>query len=51
VATEERLHAQLVEAATDPARLVELDRELKSVVAEREAAELDWLAAAEQAEG
>jgi ABC transport system ATP-binding/permease protein len=47
---EERLHAQLAAAATDPARLMELDRELKAVVAEREAVELDWLAAAELAE-
>ena len=49
-AKEERLHGQLAEAATEPARLMELDRELKAVVAEREAAELDWLAAAELAE-
>ena len=49
-ATEERLHAQLAEAATDPARLMELDRELKAVVAERESVEMDWLAAAERAE-
>jgi ATP-binding cassette subfamily F protein uup len=49
-ATEERLHAMLVEAATDPARLMELDRELKAVVAERESVEMDWLAAAERAE-
>jgi ATP-binding cassette subfamily F protein uup len=49
-ATEERLHARLAEAATDPARLMELDRELKGVVAERESVEMDWLAAAERAE-
>jgi ATP-binding cassette subfamily F protein uup len=49
-ATEERLHARLAEAATDPARLMELDRELKAVVAERESVEMDWLAAAERAE-
>jgi ATP-binding cassette subfamily F protein uup len=49
-AKEERLHAQLAEAATDPARLMELDRELKAVVAEREAVELEWLEAAELAE-
>jgi ATP-binding cassette subfamily F protein uup len=49
-ATEERLHAKLAEAATDPARLMELDRELKAVVAERESVEMDWLAAAERAE-
>ncbi|QYN36574.1 ATP-binding cassette domain-containing protein [Pseudonocardia sp. DSM 110487] len=49
-ATEERLHAQLVEASTDPERLMALDRELKAVVAEREEVELEWLAAAELAE-
>jgi ABC transport system ATP-binding/permease protein len=49
-AAEERLHAKLAEAATDPARLMELDRELKAVVAERESVEMDWLAAAERAE-
>jgi ATP-binding cassette subfamily F protein uup len=49
-ATEERLHEQLVEAATDPDRLMALDRELKAVVAEREEVELEWLAAAELAE-
>ncbi|TCK26651.1 ABC-F family ATP-binding cassette domain-containing protein [Pseudonocardia endophytica] len=47
---EERLHQQLAEAATDPSRLAELDRELKDVVAERESVELEWLAAAERAE-
>ncbi|MDN5914143.1 MAG: ATP-binding cassette domain-containing protein [Pseudonocardia sp.] len=49
-ATEEKLHAQLAEAATEPSRLMELDRELKAVVAEREGIELDWLDAAERAE-
>jgi ABC transport system ATP-binding/permease protein len=49
-AKEERLHQQLAEAATDPSRLLELDRELKAVVAGREAVEMDWLAAAELAE-
>ncbi|TWF76589.1 ATP-binding cassette subfamily F protein uup [Pseudonocardia hierapolitana] len=49
-ATEKRLHEQLVEAATDPERLMALDRELKAVVAEREEVELEWLAAAELAE-
>ncbi|BBF99736.1 MULTISPECIES: ABC-F family ATP-binding cassette domain-containing protein [Pseudonocardia] len=48
---EERLHGQLAEAATDPDRLMELDRELKAVVAERETVEIEWLAAAERAEG
>ncbi|WP_214406878.1 ABC-F family ATP-binding cassette domain-containing protein [Pseudonocardia lacus] len=44
------LHAKLAEAATDPTRLMELDRELKAVVAEREAVEQEWLEAAERAE-
>ena len=49
-AREEKLHALLAEAATDPARLLELDAELKAVVTEQESVELDWLAAAELAE-
>jgi ABC transport system ATP-binding/permease protein len=49
-AREEKLHAQLAEAATDPSRLLALDAELRGVVAEREQVELDWLAAAELAE-
>ena len=49
-AREEKLHAQLAEAATDPERLLALDAELRAVVAEREQSELDWLAAAELAE-
>jgi ATP-binding cassette subfamily F protein uup len=44
------LHGKLAEAATDPTRLLDLDRELKGVVAEREVAELEWLEAAERAE-
>ncbi|GEL18780.1 ABC-F family ATP-binding cassette domain-containing protein [Pseudonocardia asaccharolytica] len=47
---EEQLHLRLVEAATDPERLLGLDAELRAVVAEREKIELDWLAAAELAE-
>ena len=49
-AQEEKLHAQLAEAATDPTRLLALDAELRAVVAEREQVELDWLVAAERAE-
>jgi ABC transport system ATP-binding/permease protein len=49
-AREEKLHAQLAEAATDASRLLSLDAELRAVVAEREQVELDWLAAAELAE-
>ncbi len=40
---EAKLHAQLAEAATDPARLMTLDAELKQVVAEKEAAEEQWM--------
>jgi ATP-binding cassette subfamily F protein uup len=40
----------MVEAATDPDRLLALDAELRAVVAEREDAEMEWLAAAEAAE-
>ncbi|MCE0763186.1 ABC-F family ATP-binding cassette domain-containing protein [Pseudonocardia kujensis] len=47
---EEQLHTKLAEAATDPARLMELSAELKSVEAERETIELEWLEAAEKAE-
>ena len=47
---EAKLHEQLAAAATDPGRLLELDRDLKTVVAEREAVELEWLEAAERAE-
>lgn len=55
VRTRRRSHAggrrhQLVEAATDPGRLVELDAELKRVVADKEQAEADWLVAAELAD-
>ena len=49
-AREKTLHEQMVEAATDPDRLLALDAELRGVVAEREDAELEWLAAAEAAE-
>jgi ABC-type multidrug transport system ATPase subunit len=41
------LERQMVEAATDPARLVSLSAEHAAVVAEREALEERWLAVAE----
>ena len=47
---EKRLHEQLAAAATDPARLLELDAELKQVLAELAQVEHDWLTAAERAE-
>ncbi|HVH24579.1 MAG TPA: ABC-F family ATP-binding cassette domain-containing protein [Pseudonocardia sp.] len=48
---EKRLHEQLATAATDPTRLLELDAELKTVLAELAEVEQQWLAAAELAEG
>jgi ATP-binding cassette subfamily F protein uup len=50
-AREKRLHEQLAAAATDPTRLLELDAELKQVLAELADVEHQWLAAAELAEG
>ncbi len=44
---EERLHAAMVEAATDHARVLELNTQLREVIDEREELELAWLAAAE----
>jgi ATP-binding cassette subfamily F protein uup len=49
-AREKALHEQMVDAATDPDRLLSLDGELRGVVAERESVELEWLEAAEAAE-
>lgn len=40
-AKEDKLHADLVVAATDPARLVTLNTELKSVVEQKETAEAE----------
>ena len=48
---EKQLHENLAAAATDPARLLELDVELKAVLAELADVEQHWLAAAERAEG
>ncbi len=44
---EERLHAAMAEAATDHGRVLELNRELREVVDEREVLELEWLEAAD----
>ena len=46
---EERLHASMLAAATDHARVLGLNRELREIVDEREALELQWLEAAELA--
>lgn len=45
---EERLHAALAEAATDPDKLVGLGAELKQVQAEKETTEMRWLELAEE---
>ncbi|RVW02919.1 ABC-F family ATP-binding cassette domain-containing protein [Rhodococcus xishaensis] len=47
---EEKLHAQLAEAATDPAKLMALDAELKQIVADREATEEQWMELASELE-
>jgi ATP-binding cassette subfamily F protein uup len=48
---QEKLHAQLAEAATDPDRLLTLGVELRTVDDELAQVELAWLEAAELAEG
>ena len=48
---QEKLHAALAEAATDPDRLLTLNAELREVDAEIGTVELAWLEAAELAEG
>ena len=45
---EQRLHDQLLAAATDHVKAAELDAQLREVHAEREAFESEWLEAAEQ---
>jgi ATPase subunit of ABC transporter with duplicated ATPase domains len=44
---EERIHAAMAAAATDHAKVLELNAQLREVFDEREALELEWLAAAE----
>jgi ATP-binding cassette subfamily F protein uup len=44
---EERIHAAMAQAATDHAKVLELNGQLREVVDEREGLELEWLAAAE----
>jgi hypothetical protein len=44
---EERIHAAMAEAAADHGRALQLDAELRALVAEREALEHEWLEAAE----
>jgi ATP-binding cassette subfamily F protein uup len=47
---EDRLHAAMAAAATDHGRVLELNRDLREVVDEREELEIEWLAAAEIAD-
>ncbi|OZM73523.1 glycerophosphodiester phosphodiesterase [Amycolatopsis antarctica] len=47
---ESKLHDALALAATDPGRLMELNAELKAVVAEKDEIELRWLEVSEAAE-
>ncbi|MFD3746559.1 ABC-F family ATP-binding cassette domain-containing protein [Nocardia sp. NPDC058633] len=47
---EQKLHAALADAATDPDKLVKLGTELKAVVADKEAAEERWMELAELGE-
>ena len=47
---ETRVHDAMAEAAADHARVLELNRELRAIVDERETLELEWLEAAELVE-
>ncbi|MCK0439753.1 ATP-binding cassette domain-containing protein [Gordonia alkaliphila] len=44
---EDELHAAMIDAAVDPDRLAALNDELQQVLADKEVAELEWMAAAE----
>jgi ABC transport system ATP-binding/permease protein len=46
---EGRIHAAMAESATDHAKILELNGQLREIVDERESLELEWLAAAEVA--
>jgi ATP-binding cassette subfamily F protein uup len=50
-ADEKKLHQQLAAAAADYAKAAELDAQLKTVHAEKEQVEEEWLLASELAEG
>jgi len=47
---EARLHEAMAQAAADHERVLELNRELREIVDERESLELEWLEAAEVVE-
>jgi ATPase subunit of ABC transporter with duplicated ATPase domains len=44
---EAKVHAAMAEAAADHAKVLELNRDLRAIIDEREALELEWLEAAE----
>lgn len=44
---EDRIHAEMAESATDHAKVLALNGQLREIVDEREGLELEWLAAAE----
>jgi ATP-binding cassette subfamily F protein uup len=48
---EAKLHAEMAEAASDFERLGRLDAELREIAAQKEAAEIEWMALAERLEG
>ncbi|MEU8178642.1 ABC-F family ATP-binding cassette domain-containing protein [Microbispora hainanensis] len=48
---EAKLHAQMAEAASDFERLGKLDAELREIAAQKESAEIEWMAVAERLEG
>ncbi|MFI7033642.1 ABC-F family ATP-binding cassette domain-containing protein [Microbispora rosea] len=48
---EAKLHAEMAEAASDFERLATLDAELREIAAQKESAELEWMAVAERLEG
>jgi ATP-binding cassette subfamily F protein uup len=50
-ADEEKLHAEMAAAATDYAKVAELDARLRDLISEKDQVETDWLTAAETAEG
>ena len=49
-AREAQLHADLANASTNPSKLLELDAQLRQVIAEKEAAEHQWMELAELAD-
>jgi ABC transport system ATP-binding/permease protein len=50
-ADEEKLHAEMAAVASDYAKVAELNARLRTLLAEKDQVETDWLTAAETAEG